>query len=154
MATEAEKIEQRQPYRKEGEYGFTNDVNRLRGAEQFRDDAAADGWLKEPTYGHESVDRASRLTRDGFVIQVLTRDNSAEGRGKKFEAAVHMWGPDDLAVDPPEFYDFAEIKRRTRICSACKAEDVETQRYSFAGRCCEACLPKMRAATEYPGWCD
>ncbi len=28
----------------------------------------------------------------------------------------------------------------------------EQQRYSFAGRCCPECLPKMREKYEQPGW--
>lgn len=142
------------PYHQEGDYGFTNDVNLLRATEQFRDAATADGWSIKPTYGSEDVSRASSLERDGFKMMILTRDNSDRGEGKKFEAAVHIWGPDRLAIETPQFYDFNELKRLTRVCSSCKAEDVDTQRYSFAGRCCSACLPKMRAATEQPGWCD
>lgn len=142
------------PYHQEGDYGFTNDVNLLRAAEQFRDAAAADGWSIMPTYGSEDISRASSLERDGFKMLVLTRNNSAVGHVKKYEAVIHLWGPDRLAVETPEFYDFNELKRRTRICASCEAEDVDTERYSFAGRCCSACLPKMRAIAEQPGWCD
>lgn len=142
------------PYRQEGDFGFTNKVELLRAAEQFRDAAKSDGWEMRATYGSESIERASTLERDGWSMMVLTRNNESEGRGKKYEAAVHIWAPDRLAVEVPEFYDFAELRRRTRVCSHCKTQDVDTQRYSFAGRCCEVCLPKMRAATEQPGWCD
>lgn len=145
---------ERVPYIQEGEYGFTNNEDRLKGAQQFRDDAERDGWVKTATYGSESIERTSSLSRDGFKMMVLTRDNSADGRGKKYEAAVHLWGPDRLSIPTPRFYDFNELVRLTRVCTKCKAEDVETERYSFAGRCCSACLPKMKAATEQPGWCD
>jgi hypothetical protein len=144
----------RVPYIQEGEYGFTNNEDRLRGAQQFRDDAERDGWVKTPTYGTESVERASSLSKDGFKMLILTRDNSADGRGKKYEATVNIWAPDRLSVNTPQFYDFNELVRRTRVCSKCNAKDVDTERYSFAGRCCSACLPAMRTATEQPGWCD
>ena len=142
------------PYRQEGDFGFTTDARLLKAAEQFRDAASADGWGMRATYGSESIDRASTLWRGRWSMMILTRNNESDGRGKKYEASVHIWAHDRLAVEVPEFYDFAELQRRTRVCSNCKAEDVETQRFSFAGRCCEACLPKMRAATEQPGWCD
>lgn len=140
------------PYRTIGDWGFTDDINIFRATEQFRDDAAADGWSIRATYGSEDISRASKLNRDGFVMQILTRDNSSEGRGRKFNACVSIWGPDGLAVAVPEFYDFAELSRRTRICAYCKREDVATERVGFAGRCCAECLPKMRTAIEQPGW--
>jgi len=141
----------RVPYLPSGEWGFTNDPLRLAGAQQFRDDAVADGWNIAPTYETEAVDRAAKLRRDGYVMMVLTRTKLGKWA---FEAQVNIWGPDGLAINPPEFYDFAEIESRTRICSYCKKTDVETQRVGFAGRCCADCLPDMRKRIETPGWCD
>jgi hypothetical protein len=141
------------PYTPVGDFGFTNSADHIESVRQFRDAAAADGWSIEGTYEpSESIDRASRLTRDGFVMQIITRDNIGKGGSKHFEASVHIWGPDGLAITPPNFYDFKEMVARTRRCSACKAEDVDTVRYSFAGRCCNACLPEMRMRHEKPGW--
>jgi hypothetical protein len=135
------------------DFGFTNDDARLRWAQEYRDAAAADGWSKRATYGSsEDIDRAASLSRDGFAMSVLTRDNSAKGAKWKHEASIHIWGPDGMAIDPPEKYDFDEIVARTRRCMYCKAEDVDTKRVGFAGRCCEKCLPEMRARIEAPGW--
>lgn len=36
------------PYRREGDFGFTNDLNLLK-AEQFRDAAKSDGWEMRAT---------------------------------------------------------------------------------------------------------
>jgi hypothetical protein len=134
------------------DFGFTNDDARLRAAQAYRNAAAADGWLLRPTYGSESVERAASLDREGFKMMVLTRDNS-EKKGKwKHEAQISIWGPDGLAITPPEIYDFSEILAGTRRCGYCKTQDVETERVGFAGRCCAKCLPAMRAKIEKPGW--
>lgn len=135
------------------DFGFTNDDARLRAAEAYRDAAAADGWSIRPTYNSEDIKRASTLGREGFVMQVLTRDNS-EKKGKWHEAQISIWGPDGLAIHPPTTYDFAKIKALTRHCNYCKADDVDTERVGFAGRCCAKCLPEQRARIEKPGWCD
>lgn len=141
------------PYRPAGQFGFSNLEEHLESARQYRDAAAEDGWSIRGTYEpSEPVDRAARLTRDGFVMQVITRDNSGQEYQKRYEASVHIWGPDGLAVAPPEFYDFAEIVARTRCCASCGKSDVKTVRFSFAGRCCEACLPELRRVHEQPGW--
>ncbi len=136
------------------EFGFTNDATQLERVRQYVAAAVADGWEIQPTYASESVDRAARLKRDGFVMQALTRTHEPSQHRWLYEAKVHLWGPDGLALTPPEPYDFAEMLRRTRICSHCKAEDVETVRYGFAGRCCKPCLPEMRKRHEQPGWND
>lgn len=148
----SEKIEasaERTPYRPSGEWGFTNEPARLRGAKQFRDDAVADGWSIEPTYISESVDSASRLKRDGFVMLIVTREKVGKW---EFEANVNIWGPDGLAIRPPEFYDFSKIELGTRTCNYCGKSDVPTERVGFAGRCCAACLPEARRKIETPGW--
>lgn len=116
----------------------------------WRDAAIADGWDATPTYETESIDRATRLRRDGWEAQVLTRDDSPQS----ISATVHLWGPDGLAVRTGIAYDFDKLKAGLRTCMACKATDVDTQRYSFAGRCCAACRPEMARRTEQPGWCD
>lgn len=148
--TNVETQAQRAPYRSAGEWGFTNDVAVLKGAQTFRDDAVADGWDIEPTYpSHEPVDSACRLRRSGYVMLILTREKVGKFG---YEAKVNIWGPDGLAIKTPEYYDFAAIEQRTRSCSYCRADDVETVRVGFAGRCCNACLPEMRKRIETPGW--
>lgn len=135
------------------DFGFTNDSAKLKAAEDYRDAAAADGWKIRPTYGSsESAGRASSLDREGFKMMALTRDNSGNGGKWKYEVQISLWGPDGLAIAPPEIYDFAEIRARTRRCGYCKDEDVDTERVGFAGRCCGKCLPAMRTKIETPGW--
>ena len=142
------------PYRNTDPHGFglTNSDDQLQAVREFRDAAVADGWRIDPTYANESVDRAARLTRDGYVMQVLTRDNREHKYRYTYDASVHIWGPDGLTIRTPEFYSFPEIEARAQTCSACGKTGVETTRYSFAGRCCLDCLPEMRRKHEYPGW--
>jgi hypothetical protein len=132
--------------------GFTNDEARFRAAQELRDAAVADGWSIRPTYGSEDIGRASTLDRDGFKMLVLTREISATSRKWKYEAAVHIWGPDGLSIDSPQAYDWNLIRGSIRRCGYCKADDVDTQRVGFAGRCCAKCLPAQRARIETPGW--
>jgi len=134
------------------DFGFTNDRADLERVIQFRDAAVADGWVMTPTYDFESVDRASHLHKDGFVISILSRDNSEAERNYKYEAQVSIWGPDGMAIKPPQTYDWPTIQAGLRTCNKCGATDVNTERYSFAGRCCAACLPEMRRQHERPGW--
>lgn len=137
------------------DFGFTNDRAKFEAAQAFRDAAVADGWSIKPTYGKsEDVGRVSSLERDGFKMMAMTRDHTNDRHKWKYEAQISIWGPDGLAVTPPETYDFAEIRARIRRCSYCKTSNVETERVGFAGRCCAECLPEMRRKIEVPGWCD
>lgn len=130
------------------------DAKTVEWARAWRDAAVADGWSIEPTYGDsESVDRAARLSRVGWMAQVITRTPIEGNRHANYYCGtIHVWGPDGLAVSPGHTYDWAHLVAGLRTCSACKATDVDTERYGFAGRCCAACLPTMRARTEQPGW--
>lgn len=120
----------------------------------FRDAAIADGWLHEPTYKEsEPESSACSLMRDGWNMSVMTRPLPPTAR-YKYSVSVNIWAPDGLCVDCPLPYDFAKLVEGTTTCSACKATNVKTVRYSFAGRCCEKCLPDMRAKHEQRGWCD
>ena len=138
-------------------FGFTNDKAEYDAVVQFRAAAVADGWTSESTYlGHESVERASKHSKDGFHMMILTR--SAENGRKPgkwdYEAAVNIWGPDRLVIEPPLTYDFAAIQRGLRKCSWCGKEDVETQRVAFTNRICQECLSAAREKLEYSGWCN
>ena len=132
------------------EFGFTNDPQRYQATIAFRDAAVRDGWSIRPTYQSLPVENAATLEKDGYLMQVLTLDQP-EGKWK-YRASIHLWGPDGLQIKPSEVYDWSQITAGTRTCSACDATDVETKRFSFAGRACKPCLPGMRAETEYQGW--
>lgn len=131
---------------------------------EFRRALLADGWTVEATYKSEPVESASTCKKDGFVISLLSRDwletkqhypwyKNAQPK-RRYECSINIWGPDSLAIEPPETYDFAFIRRGLRTCNNCKREDVDTYRYSFAGRCCVDCLAEMQRIHEFPGWCD
>lgn len=147
------------------DFGFTNDDKIYRAVVAFRDAAIADGWTHIPTYQCEPEERASRLSKDGFTMQILTRSRDNEvldpSRGYhhsvhgkwKYEAQVSIWGKDGLGVSLiGPVYDMERIKTGVRRCDSCRAEDVDTERYSFAGRCCAKCRPAMAAKYEKPGW--
>lgn len=134
------------------DFGFTNDQTRFALVRAYVAAAVADGWSIEPTYGtSESVDRAAKLTRDGFVMLTLAREYPA---GSKWagEARISMWAPDGLAIKPPDTYDWAAIQAGVRHCNWCDADDVETFRAGFAGRVCQQCLKEARVKYEFPGW--
>jgi hypothetical protein len=104
----------------------------------FRDAAVADGWLIDATYKTESVDRASTLQKDGYTMQVITREPQGDMNAS---ANVHVWGPDGLSIKPPTVYSFDSLKQVSRCCQYCSAVDVETVRVGFAGRACKPCAP-------------
>ncbi len=134
------------------EHCFTNDIANMERVKRFRDAAVADGWDIAPTYGeHESVDRAAKLHKGGFTMMVLTREKVGKWN---YEAQVSLWGPDGLGITPPVEYDWQAIQDGIHVCYNCRKHVEKTQRYSFAGRCCEECLPEMRKQHERPGWCD
>lgn len=109
-------------------------------AKQFRLDAIADGWHAKPTYDNRSLDHASTLERAGFRIQVSFLDTLAG------------WGPDGLQIQIREPYTtWADFLAHALDCLSCQKPNSREQ-YSFAGRCCKACLPEMRQKHEQPGW--
>ena len=134
-----------------------NNIARLQHAQKFRDDAVKDGWSIKPTYDHESVESASSLSKDGFVMMVLTRTcdlNKYTDVKNLYEAKISIWGPDDLSIEVPDHYDMGLIKKEMHKCHHCKKYVDETFRYSFAGGCCKDCLLMMRDKFEKSGWCD
>jgi hypothetical protein len=133
------------------DFGFTNDAARKAAADAYREAALADGWEGQPTYPtHEPIEAAATLRRDGFVMMILTRDHKP-GETWRFCVKVSAWGPDGLSIKPPGTYDWAAIQAGAATCNECGARGA-TERYNFAGRCCAACLPKMRETHERPGW--
>lgn len=129
------------------------DMASVERARAWRDAAVADGWSIEPTYQTEPVERAARLSRDGFSAQIITRTPEEGHRWRTtYEGSVHIWGPDSLAVKAPHPYSWERLTAGLRTCHDCGATDVETQRVGFAGRTCAACLPDARKRIETPGW--
>ena len=137
------------------EWGFTNEESDLRWAIAYRGAMISDGWTSVPLYpANESVDEASRMTKDGFVAHAISRTSNPSTNRHKYLASVHCWGPDGLVIEVPNVYDWNAIKSGLRKCGYCGAQDVPTQQVGFAGRCCEKCLVKARERDEKPGWCD
>lgn len=135
-----------------GPFGFTNERHHIENVRAFVVAAVLDGWSIEATYESESIESAAKLRRDGFVMSVLMREKDAGGKWR-YEASISIWGPDGLAIRPvPHPYNAEAISAGLRVCSNCKDKDVPTERFSFAGRCCAKCLPRMRELHEQPGW--
>lgn len=129
-------------------YGYTNADSEYERVVSFRDAAVKDGWTIGPN-GNESPDTWARLERDRWVGHVLARKNVGKW---KYQAEVSMWAPDKLSIVVPDIYLWDEIKAAVRTCCLCGAKDVDTQRYSFAGRCCAACRPAAAARFEKGNW--
>ena len=133
-------------------FGFTNDAADYEAACKWREDAIADGWEHEPTYpGHEPESTACKLHKGAFRTQIITRERVGKWA---YEADVHVWGSDGLAVKPDRVYSFQQLADGLRVCVWCGATDVSTSRVGFANRVCEACLPEARKKLECPGWYD
>lgn len=131
------------------------DVAALDHVTSYRLAAVSDGWKQEPTYpGHESIEQAASLERDGWKMHVICRPTELNRRHQtiRCSASIHIWGPDGLAVNVPLSYDWAELQDGLRACTVCKAVDVDTHRVGFAGRVCASCLPEQRRRIETPGW--
>lgn len=114
----------------------------------YQDALIADGFTVRPIYG-KTYDPAhsAEFKRDGYTVQIYRKADSSGDH-------ISIWGPPgDLAIEPFVPYNFAELERRTRICSKCGAEG-ETVRLGFAGRVCPACRVKYVDQVEYRGWCD
>lgn len=127
-------------------WGFTNDPEDRDAVLAFRNAALADGWTEKDATGEH-------FQKEGFVAYILVRKGGPNDR-YAFTAIVHLWGPDGLAIEPPEVYSWEKIRAGLTRCHYCGATGVPTERVSFAGRCCAACLPAVRAQLERPGWYD
>jgi hypothetical protein len=133
------------------EYGYSNDEADIASVRAFVAAAIADGWHQTQYYDNEPVDQSCKLSRDGFKMSVLTRD--MKDGSYRFWASVSAWGPDGMSIRlRSDIYNGDDFKAGLRRCCLCAAEDVDTEIYSFAGRCCKACLPAARAQFERPGW--
>ena len=128
----------------------------LEGARAYRAAALADGWTSEPTCKQEEEECASQHHREGFHMSIIAPESRPATKHlieqRRPEGSVSIWGPDGLAIAVPMPYSWGALVAGMRICGACGKTDVDTQRFSFAGRCCAVCLPEMRRKHEYPGW--
>lgn len=124
---------------------------------EWRDAALDDKWEPAPIYENEDISRAMILEKEGFKAHIISRDIPVPKPNwgkRRYGAEITIWGADRLQIFVPRKYDWEFIQDAVRICLACRKTDVDTQRYSFAGRCCKECLPEMRKKHEYPGWCN
>lgn len=119
--------------------------------------AKADGWASRPTFKHEAEDRHATIDRDGYKAHCYMRPNEKDHRAHPTlgNGEISVWCSKGISIRAPLVYPgFAYFPKAERTCPECGAEDVETFRVAFANRSCEACLPKLRASLERPGWND
>jgi hypothetical protein len=134
-------------------FGFTNDPQHKELADAYRQAAIADGWQCAPMFSNEPVESAAELIRDGFTMQILTRETRGNANKWRYQVTVSIWGSDGLVIKPPDTYNWDSIKAGMRTCNVCDKTDVDTERYHFAGRCCADCRTEMARRYESPGWC-
>jgi hypothetical protein len=130
-------------------FGYTNDPLRYRRAVLYRISAIADGWRHRDMYSKDST--ACELHFESFTMQIITRKFAVKSLNK-YQASVNIWGPDELAILPPDKYNMDDIRAGLTTCYYCKTANVKVQRVGFAGRCCDKCLQKERLRQEFPGW--
>lgn len=122
-------------------------------ADAWREAAIADGWDVEPLYDCEEVERAAKLTKQGWVIFVFARTPEPGHKWKtNTQCEVAAWGPDRLHVDTPDVYDPQVLECGLRHCGRCNRDNVDVTRVGFAGRYCHDCVPEERKVQEFPGW--
>lgn len=87
----------------------------------------------------------------GYGIYVFRDDISVYIMKTDYNSSLHV-------VDVDKNADLATVVSEAdavvNVCPICK-ENVpykEQKRFSFAGRCCVKCLPKMKEKFEQPGW--
>jgi hypothetical protein len=126
---------------------YSNNQSQYDKVVSFRDAAIADGWTVRENYPSSSG--IENLEKSGFKMMVVLRQNIGKW---KFEAEISIWGPDGLSIKLSETYSMESIVAGLLTCNECGKTGVETERYSFAGRCCKECLPAMQKKHEYSGW--
>jgi hypothetical protein len=132
---------------------FTNNDMILKAAEKWRDDALSDGWSMTRTTDHEAESSACSLEKEGFRAMVLTR-TQRDPKKWHYEVSLHVWGPDQLAIEIGPTYSWDAIRQGVETCSECRFTGIPTVRVGFANRVCEACRPAAAARIETPGWCN
>lgn len=107
--------------------------------------ALDDGWVPTLVADAGMDHRQVTLERDGFKLHLVGAFDCRR---------IMAWGPDGLAVTPPDPYDWPKFALGTRVCDFCGQTDVETSRVAFANRSCSKCLSVARLKLETPGWAD
>lgn len=104
-------------------------------------DLQADGWKTEARNISMPIEKAFKAEKDGFNIL------GGDGIG------IAAWGSDKLQIPIPNIYPgINALKAELRHCPHCDKHDVDTHRYSFAGRACKECLPALKEKHEFAGW--
>lgn len=88
----------------------------------------------------------------GYGIYIFREDISVYIMKTDYNSSLHVVDIDDINADLSTI--ISQANAVINICPICK-ENVPfrgQRRYSFAGRCCMNCLPKMKAKYEKPGW--
>lgn len=117
--------------------------------------AIKDGWKATEVYpGHETVDTAAYLEKDGFKVMLMRR--KVLWGNKQTHGDINIWGPDGLFIPPIPAYDLEKLKKGLFFCQGCGYHAFPTSRVNFAGRACEKCQkdPEFMKKAEPRGWED
>lgn len=135
---------------------YTSDDEKFRietaKVRKFISDAIEDGWDISQTYEHESIDRACRLQKEGYLISFIIRPK--ENSKLNNVLSVSGWADDRLVISVPQVYSWSDIINAKSKCNYCTKEGVETVRVGFAGRICKECESTVKPKVEFPGWTD
>ena len=107
---------------------------------KYIESCTADGWEVLEADGH-----FTKLGREGYIMHVYSKSIHGE--------SVSAWGPDKLALELPEEYDWEAMQANVNLCSMC-GKVGPMVRLGFAGRVCKQCRIENVARVEYLGWCS
>ena len=132
--------------------GLTNDVELYDSIKEYLECMLNDGWVNKNPDSTEPIENYARLIKDNFQASLVRR--IIDSPKYKYSVGLSIWGPDGLCIGVPITYDWELIKSMTKYCTHCNKSNVDTFRFSFAGRCCKECLPELKKRFEKPGWCN
>ena len=121
--------------------------------------AIEDGWEQKPTYkGYESVERAATLHKEGFIAMALMREPMEATKndfGNRYpDAALNVWGPDQMAVKSTFPYDWEGLTYALHACQFCgKTFEGKAFHVQFADRACQSCGPVEQSKLPH-NWAD
>jgi hypothetical protein len=131
-----------------------------KAAFKWIEQAKQDGWQAELIYPNSSGDdRSTRLTRDGWTVQVYIQPHLEWQRALVPDedgfnpCHIHIWGPDELVIEdiPDEYPGLEYFTKQLSLCTKCFKQG-PTVRLGFAGRVCPECRKELAPKVEYPGW--
>lgn len=140
--------------------GFKNDeISKIEILKEASENGCCDILLDNDSSNPPVVDIIYKIEglKNAIGLYICVREwgidvYSAINFGETISSNIQIWDFNNLEVSLNEVV--AKSIEQMNICPKCNKEVPfdEQERYSFAGRCCKECLPKMKAKYEYNGW--